>query len=459
MFEDNDGAAEGSPHADRELGSADLGTLVSLLGALRTDVDDTERIDQIAALERIKGAAAAAQARVSVDFAESQLEDQEQRGVPARVRGRGIADQVALARRESSSKGSRHLGLARALITELPATMRHLEGGAVSEWRATLVCRETAAVPIEIRREVDDRLAPVLPDLSDSETVSQCRAIVYELDPDGAVARRDRAVEERRVSLRPVSDSMARLSCLVPLEQGVAAFAALDAHARRQRAQGDERTHGQVMADTAIERTTGQAAAADVPVEIQLVMTDETLLAGGSTPAQMLGHGPVPAAVAREMVAATSDDASAALATLRRIYRAPRSQDLVAMDSRRRHFDRGLRRLIAVRDQRCRIPWCDATIRHCDHTVPASEGGLTSADNGAGLCARANYVKEMPGWRSEVIGERGSWCRGHRVRTTTPTGHTYESASPPLLGHGIEVRSMSSPSRPAIRHSPDEPPG
>jgi hypothetical protein len=54
-------------------------------------------------------------------------------------------------------------------------------------------------------------------------------------------------------------------------------------------------------------------------------------------------------------------------ATLRRLYRHPKSGALVAMESRSRCFPKGLVRFIGLRDQTCRTPYCDAPIRHCDH--------------------------------------------------------------------------------------------
>src|SRR5690349_13167275 len=119
----------------------DLREVLTRLPFLDTAVDDSERIDQIGLLESIKAAAAGAQARATVAFAESHRESQATAGVPARERGRGVAAQIALARKDSPARGSRHLGLAEALVRELPHTMAHLESGAVSEWRATLVCR------------------------------------------------------------------------------------------------------------------------------------------------------------------------------------------------------------------------------------------------------------------------------------------------------------------------------
>lgn len=114
------------------------------LPTLDTAVSDAERVEQLALLEAVKAAAAGAQAKVAVAFAASQREAQAAAGVPARKRGLGVAAQVALARRESPQTGSRHLGLAAALHTELPHTRAHLAAGRVSEWAATVVARESA---------------------------------------------------------------------------------------------------------------------------------------------------------------------------------------------------------------------------------------------------------------------------------------------------------------------------
>ena len=90
-----------------------------------------------------------------------------------------------------------------------------------------------------------------------------------------------------------------------------------------------------------------------------------------------------------------------------------------------------LNRVIRVRDgDRCRDPFCDAPIRHVDHIRPYRAGGPTSLGNGRGVCARGNYVREMPGWRVELVHD-GLGRIPHTVRTTTPTGHTYTSRAGP----------------------------
>lgn len=132
-------------------------------------VDDAEAIEQIAALEELKNACAARQARLTVAFDRSQRARQRSRGVPATQLGKGVADQIALARRESPHAGSRHLGLASALVNEMPHTLDALTTGQVTEWTATQAVRETACLAVEDRGEVDALLADRLPAMSPRE--------------------------------------------------------------------------------------------------------------------------------------------------------------------------------------------------------------------------------------------------------------------------------------------------
>ncbi|MBG6191339.1 hypothetical protein IWX64_002299 [Arthrobacter sp. CAN_A212] len=114
---------------------------------------------------------------------------------------------------------------------------------------------------------------------------------------------------------------------------------------------------------------------------------------------------------------------------MRRLYTAPSTGDLVAMDSTARLFTKAQSRFITARDDTCRTPYCDAPIRHFDHIVPWHGGGPTTTTNGAGLCEACNHTKEHHGWAVvPVPGPR------HRLRVTTPAGHTYHSTAPPLPG-------------------------
>ncbi|MEO7447419.1 MAG: DUF222 domain-containing protein [Humibacillus sp.] len=502
-------------------------------------LSDAELITRIDALEQTKAACAAAQARLTARFVDSQsaeaarlrdvseacsasgdfdgwvaardearsleLEPDEPGRAPGRRRGRsarrmalsrsGVSAQVGLARRESPSRGARLANVAVALVRHLPHTLAALEAGVLNERRAELVVRGTSHLDPHLRSEVDaavvgESLDPADPTAGvgswgDRELERRVRGCADRLDAAAAVERARVAEGERRVTIRPVPDAMAVVSALLPVAQAVAVHATLVRAALVGKASGEERSKGQLMADTLVELVTGHATADEVPVEVQIVITDRALVDGDETPAHVPGYGPVPAGWARELLSRglvdgheqpvrtvypgnTGDtgytgrtgqsgggetDAAAASMWFRRLFTHPSTGTLVAMDSTRRLFPAALRRFVVVRDGTCRTPWCDALIAHADHVVPHASGGPTTAANGQGLCVRCNLVKEDPGWSSTVLApgpvagrDHAASGRPHTVRVTTPTGHTYDSTAPPVL-----------PSRPSLPSLPSMP--
>jgi hypothetical protein len=410
------------------------------LAVVDPQADQSALIERIAELERIKSAAAAGQARAAAALDTARRAAEAAAGVPAERRGRGVASEVALARRDAPVRGGRHLGFAKALVHEMPYTLTALECGALSEWRATLIVRESACLDVEDRRALDAELCAnpgSLAGMGDARVAAAAKAIAYRLDPHAVVERAAKAENERTVTIRPAPDTMTYLTALLPVAKGVSVYAALR---READSRGDGRSCGQVMADTLVERVTGREAAAPTPIAVNLVLSDETLLGGDSTPADIRGYGPIPAAIARAMVFGAVTDLRSR-ATVRRLYAHPRSGALVAMESRARLFPRGLAAFIELRDRRCRTPYCDAPIRHRDHARPWAEGGLTTADNGLGCCERCNYAKEAAGWRVNTSVDE---THTHTAEFTTPTGKTYRSqAAPraPTVAFGaLEVR-------------------
>ncbi|TGN64561.1 DUF222 domain-containing protein [Nocardioides eburneiflavus] len=391
-------------------------------------LDDAGRIDLIRALEELVCTATAAQAAHAADLAESVEADHAGLGVPAARRGQGVGSMVALARRESPHRGQRHLGLARVVRSELPHTWAAWRCGRITEWRATLIARETACLSLEHRLAIDDLLAAdhdALEAMSDRQVVGRAQSEAARLDADAVTARRRKAESERRVSTRPAPDTMVWLTALLPVAEGVAAYAALTRDADSARAQGDPRSKGQVMADELVDRILGRrrTGGADRSIDLNLVMSHEALLGTADDEARLAGFGPIPAELAREIVARSLGDGEEVW--LRRLYASPTTEELVAVDSRVRLFPAGLARLIRLRDQLCRTPWCGAPIRHVDHVVPHEADGPTSAANGQGLCEACNYAKQAPRWRARP-------GPGGTVTTTTPTGHSLTTRPPPI---------------------------
>ena len=140
-------AAEVESWVARMATGGDLEPLAELTPAQLCDV--------LTQLELLKNASAAAQARVTV-VAHTALRDQALAdGVPDERADRGITQQLAMARRQSPHAGSRHVGLAHAVVFEMPATHAALTAGLISEWTATQLVKETACLSVEHRRQVE----------------------------------------------------------------------------------------------------------------------------------------------------------------------------------------------------------------------------------------------------------------------------------------------------------------
>jgi hypothetical protein len=536
------------------------------LADYRLSGDRSGMIDELRALEELANAAHARQARLAAAFDTAEREAQKAAGeIPAHL-GRGVPEQIALARRESPYHARIQLGLAK-VTHELPNAMAAFRAGLVSEYRMTQLAKETQLLTLEDRLAIDEELAAdtqAFTAMSDQDAINTAKRMAIQADPAAEVERRKRAKSERYVGLRPAPEAMSYLTALLPLAQGVAAYASLRAEAERHRKAEDPRSRGQVMADTLVTRLTGTTTTEDgqpvVPVTVGLIMPDTSLLpdttpsndgpnpgdkptpsndgpAPGSEPtpngspaadggsvadgspvtdgasargnsadsgpvtdgspvtdgagaradgspvadgasarsdsaadsgpvadggpaadgspvtdglagrsdseatahgaggagsapdeASIAGWGPIPAALARALVLGALDNNLKVF--IKRLYRHPETGELVAMESSQRLFPKQMAQFLRYRDQYCRMPWCNAPIRHADHITPAAEGGPTTIENGQGLCESCNHAKQARGWTMKTTGGPG-----HTVQINTPTGHDYQSQAPPQPGH------------------------
>ncbi|RNL81376.1 HNH endonuclease [Nocardioides marmorisolisilvae] len=400
---------------------------VKALTAAPLPSDATGIIDELRALEELKCAAEARQARLAnaldhirqTELAERSRLDASPPPVAPHL-------EVALARRISPHRGRQALSLARYLAKDLPHTKAAFDTGRISEWRATLIARETSCLEREHRATVDELVAADAEALSargDREIVATCRREAARLDAAAVAARRRRAESERRVSIRPAPDAMVYLTALLPVAQGVGVFAALKAAADRAVGVGEATSVGNAMADELVRRATGRDNVSAQPVAVRLTMSADALLGHADDPAFLDDYGPIPAEAARALVA---DNLDAGLKVwLKRLFVRPEAGALISMDSKGRYFPKALAEFIELRDRWCRNSYCGAPIRNLDHVTPHSQGGATSVENGQGLCADCNQSKEAAGFSSRTVpGDR------HSVELVTPTGHSYQTGPP-----------------------------
>ncbi|MGE4365518.1 MAG: DUF222 domain-containing protein, partial [Mycolicibacterium sp.] len=222
--------------------------------------------------ERLKSQAAAAQARATALWAAKRHAAEQAGGVPAARRGKGLASEVALARHDAPVLGNRHLGFAKALVNEMPHTLAALESGALSEWRATLIVRESACLSVQHRRALDAELCGDVTTLAgwgNKRIEAEAKTIAARLDAAAVVERSEKAAADCAVTCRPAPNNMVYVTLRLPLTRGVGIYAACK---RAADTTFDGRPRGQVMTDTVYERVTGRAADTPVPVALNLVM-------------------------------------------------------------------------------------------------------------------------------------------------------------------------------------------
>jgi hypothetical protein len=113
----------------------------------------------------------------------------------------------------------------------MPHTLAALECGALSEWRATLIVRESACLDVEDRRRLDAELCGDVSNLDgmgDARITAADKEIAYRLDAHAVVDRAAKAESECTVTIRPAPDTMTYVTALLPVVKGVGVYAALN---------------------------------------------------------------------------------------------------------------------------------------------------------------------------------------------------------------------------------------
>jgi Domain of unknown function (DUF222) len=202
---------------------------------------------------------------------------------------------------------------------------------------------------------------------------------------------------------------MAELWALLPATAASAIYTAIDTHARRPGHPGDVPVDAR-RADALVElvtRRTPPASAAPLAPLVQVTIAASTLLGLDDQPGELAGHGPIPAATARQIAADPSG-------TWRRILTDPATGTILNVSHRGYRPPRPLARHVTARDATCRFPGCRQPARRCDlDHITAWPTGPTTAANLISLCRHQQRlaVGRLPTW------VRARWC-GRGVGTS-----------------------------------------
>jgi Domain of unknown function (DUF222)/HNH endonuclease len=413
-------------------------------------LSDHTLIEAMIGFDRIASWAAARQARLLAQLAARRPADK----APHSARWAGIGseyapDEAGVALHLSRGTACARIGTAVRLLAVLPETHAVWEAGRIDTPKARAVDDATWMLVPELARAVQDRVLPKAPQQTLAELKAALARAVIAVDPQGAEVRHREARRDRRVVVTPEADGMASLWALLTATQAVGAFTWLTRLARGL-GRDDPRSMDTRRADILAALLTGRPvthpdpdsditeAAVDAPASpaeggdestpasgagrpvqpvapgkplIQVVIPYSTLTGADDQPCELVGHGPIPASLAREV---------AADSVWHRLVTDPLSGTLLDHGRTTYHPPAGLADHVRARDVYCRAPGCRRTAAggELDHIVAWSDGGTTSERNLGGYCAHDHRLKHHAGWQVDADPDGG-------ITWTTPTGHRH----------------------------------
>ncbi|MBB2502864.1 HNH endonuclease, partial [Amycolatopsis echigonensis] len=199
-------------------------------------------------------------------------------------------------------------------------------------------------------------------------------------------------------------------------DKAAAAYLRVDKIARSLKTGDEKRTLDQLRADVAIDLLLSGKGGVPEQTEVYLYVDLKTYLGLNDNPAELAGHGHIPAELARHI--ATGPDT-----IVRRVITDPLTGQVIEVGKFRYRPSIDVEEFVRVRDRECRQPGCPRPAQNCltEPTGPDS----ADADSTLSYCLRHRRLKNRADWSYEIM-------QDGKLIVTTPTGEKAESAPPPL---------------------------
>ncbi|BCW81261.1 HNH endonuclease signature motif containing protein [Arthrobacter sp. NicSoilC5] len=330
-------------------------------------------------------------------------------------------------------------------ICSLPPVMNALAAGAMSWQHARIVADETEGLtPEGALKLVAHFFDPDAPnpargaapgELLPSRFRAKVRGWRERHHPDSIEKRHAKGAADRRMEYVPDRDGMAWISLYLPGDTACAIWNRTTATARGLQGPDEERTLTQLRPDIAAslllgtgqvagERSSGTTAAtasttamgkvptprADVLVTVPVF----SLLGATDEPAVLDGFGPIPASMARKLVADGAE-------SFYRVLVDPRDGAPLEIGRKNYRLTETIKRWIRMRDTKCTFPGCTNRTpdNETDHLQAWQHGGTTNVSNLAQLCPKHHRLKHHTRWTPDPANknEPPGW--------TSPTGRHY----------------------------------
>jgi hypothetical protein len=228
-------------------------------------------------------------------------------GLPAKDQGRRTSGEIQMASRISPATASRRLRAGQRMTREMPRMFEALARGEMPAEAGFAIGRSAGPVEPELRGQIDEVLAEHLPDLDGSTPArwsQEVGALAQRLDPRDGPERHRRAAQQRGVTVTPGGHGMGTVTAVLSGPDCAAIRRKLALAAESMQVQGDERTHGQLMADLFADTLLGRDETMDpVHFAINVVVSERALFTPThGEPAVVEGYGPIEATQVRDHV-------------------------------------------------------------------------------------------------------------------------------------------------------------
>jgi len=340
-------------------------------------------------------------------------------------------------------------------VCSLPLVFKALSAGAMSWQHAKVIADETEGLTpegaVKLVAHFFDPDAPhpargAAPgELVPSRFRAKVRAWRERHHPETIEKRHTKGVADRRMEYTPDRDGMAWVSLYLPGDTACAIWNRTTATARGLQGPNEPRTLTQLRPDIAASQllgaghtlrgagnavdTTCNATTSTAVTEISKVPTPRadvlvmvpvlSLLGATDEPAVLDGLGPIPASMARKLVAGGAD-------SFYRVLIDPRDGAPLEIGRKNYRLTETIKRWIRMRDAKCTFPGCTnhTPDNETDHLQAWKHGGSTDVSNLAQLCPKHHRLKHHSQWTPDPAtnNDPPGW--------TSPTGRHYKPEHP-----------------------------
>lgn len=383
--------------------------------------------------------------------------------------------EIAAVLHVSRAAASRALATGWSLNDRFPATRAALALGEISLRHAAVIVAGSAAIDTtdhDAHALYEDLVVPYAAAETAPRTEAFAKSAVASVAPETVTERHRRARADRQVRVTDADDGMAWLEILLPSPLAHAAYDRVTAIGRRIRVtraaqdcgafrgpgaprSGQELTdddwrrltayegivdelqepltdprrldeiRADIVADLLLTADTGllrESGADGIRATVQVTIAATTLSGADERPAELDGHGPIDADLARHLAARAG--------VWDRLFLDPRG--MLTRTDTYTPTER-MRRLLRARDRHCRFPGCRMPARNCDldHNHDFARGGSTDVGNLCSLCEGHHALKHPD------LDDRWRWTAvqspGGVITWMSPTGRVYTDTPPPRV--------------------------